>query len=290
MVISNGMPLRDDLRSLAESLSPYLRVIETVDKETPGKARNQGLAVSQGDWIFFLDDDAYLLPHYWETISPYLQEPTIDVIGGPDTRARGMGAFANALGIALASPFCTGTTFARHFSLGKKLIIADEEKLSSCNLWVRRKAFGELTFAEEYRRTEESYFLQELKKLGRSMYYHPRLIVAHHRRDQLRELFKPTFFAGFYRSRLLRKKLSKGGEVYALPTFFCLLHLLVFFDPFVFWSLVQVYLGIIGCVSIGLAARAGKVWLFPLVVFFHYFIVFMYGLGFLAERFTKSRV
>lgn len=288
IILGNGVELSSVIKDKALSLTANFTELHSEVQLTPGKARNLALLSADQDWIYFIDDDAHVLPGYWDIVLPLLCESKIDVLGGPDSPAKGMGSLAMSLAITLSSPFCTGMTFARHKGLGQKLQAADEEKLTSCNLWVRRSEVSDVTFPEDYLRAEETLFLQKLKMNGLGMYYHPKLKVGHFRRKRLSELFRPTFYAGFYRSKLMRDSKASDDVAFWLPSFFVLLHLLIFLDPVSFWSLVRLYLGIISFVSFGLAVRAKKFWLFPLIVFLHYFVVFMYGIGFLVERIRRK--
>lgn len=289
IILANGKDLTPELIAKAESLTPLFTHLQSDVQLSPGKARNLAMESVQGEWIYFLDDDAFVLPGYWEIIEPLLWDTKIDVVGGPDSPAGGMNALSLSLAMTLSSPFCTGATFSRHKSFGNKLQHADEEKLTSCNLWVRTSSLEGVKFPEDYIRAEETVFLQKLKKLDKGMFYHPKLKVAHFRRSKFKQLWRPSFYAGFYRSRLMKEKLKKGNEAFWLPSLFVLLHLLLFIEPISFWYLVRMYLGIIVFVSMGLAMRVKKFWLFPLITFLHWFIVFMYGIGFLTERLKRMK-
>jgi glycosyltransferase involved in cell wall biosynthesis len=289
IILANGKDLSAEIINRAQSLTKKFILLQTDEIFTPGKARNTAMSAVTSEWIFFLDDDASILPGYWEIALPLLSESKIDVFGGPDAPAGGMNALALSLALTLSSPFCTGATFSRHKSFGHKLLSADEEKLTSCNLWVRRQCLDGVTFPEDYFRAEETLFLQRLKKNGRGLFYHPRLKVAHYRRSKFSELWRPSFYAGFFRSRLMREKLKKGNEAFYLPSLFVLLHLFIFIDPMIYWYLVRLYASIILLFSMGLAMKIHRVRLFPLIAFLHYFIVFMYGLGFLSERVSRLK-
>ena len=284
ILFANGKSLSPEILNFAKSLTPNFLLLESPEQLTPGKARNLAMSHAQGEWVFFIDDDAAVLPGYWDIILPLLSDEKISIIGGPDSPAKGMSALSLSLALTLSSPFCTGATFSRHKPFGKKLLAADEIKLTSCNLWVRTTALKFSQFPEDFIRAEETLFLQHLKSQKLGMYYHPKLMVSHYRRSKLSELFRPTFYAGFYRSRLMREKLAKGTEMFWLPSVFVLLHLLIFLEPITFWELAHLYIGLISFVSLSLALRAKKFHLFPLIAFLHYFVVFMYGIGFLAER------
>lgn len=287
ILVANGLDLPSSIITQAESLTPRLKILRSAEKFTPGRARNFGLKESTGAWTYLLDDDASVPLEYWSLVFPLLLDTKIDVLGGPDKSPPHSGAFPESLAIALSSPFCTGPTFLRHDGKGKALRPATEECLTSCNLWVKTHLAQTYPFPEDYLRAEESLFLQTLKKIGAGLFYHPHLKVNHERRKNIKGLLRPTFFAGYYRSRLMREKLTWHRRSFWLPAVFVLLHSLYFFSPLFFWSLVQIYLGLIGLMSLSLSMKVRKPWLFPLVGFLHYFVVFVYGLGFLSERLEK---
>lgn len=284
ILVANGSPLSQEVENKARSLTESVEILNLAQKENPGRSRNLGVELVEHEWVFLIDDDAYLLPNYFETALPILEQGRIDVLGGPDTPAKGMNSFSVALAIALASPFCTGRTFGRHQSKGKKLIPATEESLTSCNLWIRTHLLKENKFPEDYLRTEETALLLDLEEQGAHMFYHPLLKVAHHRRKTLRSLIHPSFYAGFFRSKVMREKKVKGGEFFWLPAFFVLLHSLLFLSPVVFWYLARMYLAIVVMMSINLSSRRQRIGLFIHVALLHYLIVVLYGLGFLANR------
>ncbi len=283
ILVANGMALSDMALEKARSLTQDVEVINLSQKETPGKARNLGLKKVRHDWVFLIDDDAYLYPKYFETLLPLLENEKIDVLGGPDAPARDMDAFSEALAITLASPFCTGRTYSRHTAKGSQLAAATEETLTSCNLWIRSKWLKEAHFPEDYLRSEETSLLLDLERRGAKLFYHPRMTVGHHRRKNLRSLLHPTFFAGHYRSRVMRDK-GKGSGIFWLPAIFVLLHLSLIYQLDVFWFLARIYVSIIVLMSMNLASRHRRMNLFLHIAFLHYFIVFTYGAGFLAHR------
>lgn len=284
ILVANGVPLTQTILDKAASLTSDVQIVNLEQKETPGRSRNLGAEHVKYEWVFLIDDDAYVLPGYFETVAPLLEQERIEVLGGPDTPAKGMNSFSQSLAITLASPFCTGRTFSRHQGKGKKLIPATEENLTSCNLWIRTHLLKEMKFPEDYLRTEETALLLDFETQGAHMYYHPALKVAHHRRKNLKSLLHPTFYAGYYRSKVMREKKVRGSEQFWLPSFFVLLHLLIFFSPMVFWSLARMYGAIIIMMSLNLTARRQKIGLFLHVAALHYVIVFLYGIGFLANR------
>jgi glycosyltransferase involved in cell wall biosynthesis len=284
VMVANGQRLTSALVERAQQLTPHFSLLDLPTQVKPGVARNLALQACQGEWIFFLDDDAFLPPTYSALLLPLLADARIEVLGGPDAPAPQMSSFSYGLGLTLTSPLCTGITHARHHPVGKGLRPADENWLTSCNLWIRRKLLHELRFPEEYLRTEETMLLTQLRQRGASMWYHPRLSVFHFRRQNLAQLWRPTLYAGYYRARLQRQGSGSQQKYFWLPAVFVLLHFVIFIDSASFWSMARIYLGVVGIFSLNLCLRAGRTGLFAWVTFFHYFIVLVYGLGFLAEK------
>ncbi len=283
VLFANGLPLSDNLKNYLSSFPGTVKLSGSEVQLTPGAARNTAAALTTGDWVHLIDDDSYWMSDYWDLVKPLLHDQTIEVLGGPDGSARPVSYFQESVSIALSSPLCTGITFARHKALGKSLVPATEEKLSSCNLWVRSELLKIYPFPEDFRRAEETVFLLSLQKDNHKMFYHPGLRVGHFRRKTLRSLFSPTLGAGYWRSRLIRTAGGKG-KMFWLPAIFVILHLVVFFDHKLFLELAKVYTVMIIAVSMGLSSRRNRFWHFPLVAFLHYLIVFLYGSGFLLER------
>lgn len=281
---ANGEELSESILKKVSELTANFKIVDLPQKLSPGEARNLCLHECIGDWVHFLDDDSFWTSGYWALVQTLLTRDDFDIYGGPDAPAPQMGPFSLSLAIALSSPFCTGMTFSRHRSLGLKLIKADEEKLTSCNLWVRKNKLNGTEFPVDYMRGEETKFLQELQIKGLKAAYHPKLKVYHYRRKKLSELWRPALGAGYFRSKVLKEKMGVGGEIFWLPSIFVLMHTLIFFDSIAFVALTKLYLGMIFTISFGLSVKAKKFYLFPMVAFFHYFIVTLYGLGFLKER------
>jgi glycosyltransferase involved in cell wall biosynthesis len=150
ILVANGKVLPPEILEQAKGINSHLQVIENQRTLPPGKARNQALELAQGEWIFFLDDDAYILPGYWDIAKAHLLETASDVFGGPDSPAKGMNTTGEALALALASPLCTGKTSSRHRSFGKRPIEATEDNLTSCNLWVKKASIGAVRFPDTF--------------------------------------------------------------------------------------------------------------------------------------------
>lgn len=283
VIFENGIPLSESVKDYLKTYPAEVVAGGSAVQLTPGRARNEALLLATGEWVHFIDDDSYWIPGYWKIVQPLLSKPEIDVLGGPDGPAKAMNNFQQSVSLALASPLCTGMTYGRHLPVGDSLSRATEERLTSCNLWVRRNLLKERPFPEDFKRAEETVLLLELQKEGRRMYYHPKLRVGHHRRKNLQAMLRPMVGAGYWRSRLLRKS-EVPGVMYWLPAVFVLLHLTVLVSPSLFLTMAKVYAMIIAWVSVGLCLQRNHVNKIFQVIVLHYLIVFFYGAGFIMER------
>jgi len=63
----------------------HKNLIKVYDKENGGlsSARNYGISVSDGEYLFFIDSDDYILPNALETIDKYLSKTNCDVLVYP---------------------------------------------------------------------------------------------------------------------------------------------------------------------------------------------------------------
>ncbi len=283
VLFANGLSFSESFQQYLSTYPAAVQIGSSDEQLSPGAARNKAMLLTTGDWVHLIDDDSYWTAGYWDSVKDLLSDPHFEVIGGPDGPARPMSYFQESVAIALSSPLCTGVTFARHQGLGRSLVPATEEKLTSCNLWIRRDILMDHPFSEDFKSAEENFLLRALEKENRRMFYHPRLKVGHFRRKTLGSLFRPTLGAGYWRSRLL-KSFKGSGHMFWLPSLFVLLHLIVLVNPGIFFELAKAYVLIVLFVSMGLSSRRNSFFHFPLVAFLHYLIVFLYGTGFLLER------
>ncbi len=284
IIVANGQKLSDQFLTLAKEICQDFTLIYLDETQPPGKVRNCALESMKHDWVFLLDDDAYLPKDYFNKAYNSLLKQNIEVLGGPDTPASNMNAFALALGLTLTSPFCTGFTHLRHLPRKSELRKASEEHLTSCNLWIKKDLLLKVKFPDSFARGEETMLLLNLRKMGIIFYFDPQLYVFHHRRTKLKDLLRPTFNSGFYRSRVMKNQIGLIPSTFWLPAIFVLLHLTCLWNLVAFFEMAKFYIVLVAAMTILIVQRARKPRLFMKVFYLHYVIVFLYGLGFLLER------
>ncbi len=172
-------------------------------------ARNAAVAVAQGDWCYFLDDDVVVPPDVIRTLrAAILAHPEAAVVGGPNRLPPGSGLFERCVDRVLGSRLGAGAMRRRYVGLGKDGW-TDERSLISCNLAVEIKALRScLGFNERLDYGEETLLLARLRESGRRLLYIPRLWVYHHRRSD---------WAGFC-LQAFRSGAGRGSQTVMMPS------------------------------------------------------------------------
>ena len=159
------------------------------------------------DWVFFLDDDAFVPANYFEVIAPHLNSE-LAALGGPNLTPPTATRFSRATGAALSSRWATYCTVARYRAEGSTRA-AGEESLILCNLWVRRSWLGARAFPAEMICAEENAFLAAAAARGARFLHVPSLHVWHERRPNPRALAAQVFKYGRGRVQLWG---NEGGD------------------------------------------------------------------------------
>jgi glycosyltransferase involved in cell wall biosynthesis len=197
---------------------PMVRV-HYVSTSTPSLARNIGITMASGAFLFFLDDDCFLPSKYFELLNLNIE---CDVFGGPDSTPPDANAFQKDLGFALSSPFCMGKTYLRHTKTSNgKFTNTDESSLILCNLWIRRKLFTSegFEFPGDLFRNEENFLLKEMKRKSKILFYNSSLYIYHSRKDNWLSLSQSVVLSAECRVKNFSKIPSYSELIYFSPIF-----------------------------------------------------------------------
>lgn len=191
--------------------------------ESPAAARNRMVRLARGEWLFFIDDDAFVDEDFFLRFADATRDfPSASIIGGPNLTPAKSNAFQCASGAALASKFGSWVSSSRYTQRRSPTVFCGEESLILCNLFVRRAAMSAVIFPENFVCNEENWILQELKCTGHLMIHSPGLVVWHERRS------KPSAFArqihryGMGRGQNLKHRPSSARVSHIMPSL-CLL-------------------------------------------------------------------
>lgn len=272
IVIVNGEGNQETLDVLKQ-YPKFFRVLK-INESFPGEARNHAIREARFEWLFFLDDDAYLPESTFTNIERILRKfPDYDVLGGPNLTPPTSNSFQAAAGKALASRFGAHHS-SRRFKEQAGKGQCGEEAVMLCNLLVRKEALNKsgVLFHSTLACNEENLMLQQLKAKGAKIFYDSSFFVFHDRRKKAFDFARQIFKYGLGRSQNTRIRPNSFRWQHGFPTL-CIL--LAMFLPF-FWfvPLLATYFTLIVAGSIR-KKSARLLYIFPL-------LHVSYGLGFLV--------
>jgi glycosyltransferase involved in cell wall biosynthesis len=171
-----------------------IEVYRMSEKFLPGEARNKGLLSVTDDWIYFIDDDAYVEPGFFQSAALHLKNPGLMAFGGPNLTPKASNFLSQLSQLAFESPFGSGGVFRRYKKDLANAQSCDESSLILCNLFVRASAIQAFPngkfFDSKLPCAEENHMLWVMKAHGYQMLSDPKLWVWHHRRANLQGLIR----------------------------------------------------------------------------------------------------
>ncbi len=182
---------------LVEHYKKQNQIIETYvmrEKFLPGEARNRGLFAFPEEWIYFIDDDAYVEPDFFPCAETHFQNPNLMAFGGPNITPPSSNAISHLSQLAFQSPFGAGGVFKRYATHPRGASRCDESSLILCNLFVHRKVLDlfpdSRLFDPKLPCAEENHSLWQLSHKGHFLLSDPKLWVWHYRRSDLPGLIR----------------------------------------------------------------------------------------------------
>jgi hypothetical protein len=198
---------------------PGLRILPGPLPRSLGGARNAALHEARGEWLCFLDDDAFAPPGYFLALSRAIERhPDAAAIGGPNLTPPGSPLFERCCGHLLGSRACAGPMSRRYREDGAEAW-TDDRALILCNLAMRRRALLDdgLSFDETLARNEENLLLEQLLARGRRALFVPDLFVHHERRPTPAAFAVQCFLSGRGRAEMTFKRPSSLRALHAAP-------------------------------------------------------------------------
>ncbi|GFK95982.1 Putative mycofactocin biosynthesis glycosyltransferase MftF [Fundidesulfovibrio magnetotacticus] len=210
---------------------------------SPAVKRDMGAQAAQGQYLAFIDDDAYPEP-YWLTYAreAFERDQTVVAVGGPAQTPASDPFFARASGAVFLSRLSGGFP-QRYLPLPPRRFVDD---WPTVNLMVRREAFlAAGGFGNEFWPGEDTKFCMDLiAKTGGRILYLPEMLVWHHRREGLCKHLRQVGNYGAHRGFFAR---NFPGTSRRLPYFMPSLLLLfltvgaVLLPCSVWWAGVKLY-------------------------------------------------
>ncbi len=261
-------------------------------KGSPSDKRDFAAKKAKGEFLAFIDDDAFPDNDWLKNSLKYFKEGVV-AVAGPAVTPEGEELKRNASGLIFSS-FIGGGGLGYRYVKGFSKEVDD---YPSVNFIVKKSDFEEVGgFDTKYWPGEDTILCLKLKKLGRKIIYTGDVVVFHHRRrlfgEHLKQVFSYALHRGFFAKKYPENSLKAK---YFIPSVFVLsvvagLILSLFYSwAFLALALVLfVYFLVVLLESLKTAFKEGSVELFFLffagVILTHFF----YGVGFIKGLLSKD--
>ncbi len=245
-----------------------IKIIPT-GEVSPGRKRNIGIACSDGEFLAFIDNDAYPRKDWLKNGIRYFENANISGVGGPGVTPSEDPLLQKAGGYVLSSFMMGG--LANRF---RSNISIESDDIHSCNFIVRRSVIEETGgWNEKYWPGEDTLMCLSIKKTGKKMIEAADVLVYHHRRPlfmkHLKQVSRFGQHRGFFAKRFPETSLRFNYFIPSILVIFILTGLI--FSLFksslflIFGSISGLYLLTTLAVSLRSAANGKDLYLIPLV-------------------------
>ena len=260
-----------------------IKIIPT-GRVSPAIKRDIGAKNSTGDYLAFIDDDAYPREDWLRVAEELFRTKRVAAIGGPAITPETDSLLQKASGLFFET-LLGGGGMAYRYKPAKSSFYVDD--YPTVNLIVSKKVFNEVGgFDNEYWPGEDTKFCLDLINKGYKIWYSNRLIVWHHRREIFLPHLRQIGSYGKHRGYFAKKFPKTSFRItYFLPTLFFLgniiLAILSFFDSsfLLFWMVLLLLYFIIAAVDVFIRTRNIILGILTIITLF--FSHLTYGMMFL---------
>ncbi|MFA5047574.1 MAG: glycosyltransferase [Patescibacteria group bacterium] len=206
----------------------------------PAAKRSLAQRDAQGDFLIFIDDDAYPAVDFLTILDQDLSRQDFCALGGPAITPKDDSFWQKVSGAVFLSSLSGGNP-ERYAAIGEVKFVDD---WPSVNLVVSKKNFLSVNgFDSSYWPGEDTKFCLDLiKYTGQKILYDPRLVVYHHRRSGLLKHLGQIANYGLHRGFFAKKFPDNSLKPkYFLPSIFLLFIVVGAVISFYFPSLAVLY-------------------------------------------------
>lgn len=170
----------------------------------PAMKRSLAMRDAQGDFLVFVDDDAYPEKNIMAFLDEDFNDPEVTAVGGPAVTPKS-DSFLQKVSGAIYLSILGGNFPERYFPIGRNRYVSD---WPTVNLTVRKEVFKKVGgFDCNFWPGEDTKFCLDLvnNKKDNKILYDPRILVWHHRREGLWRHLKQIAGYGIHRGFFARK-------------------------------------------------------------------------------------
>jgi len=268
----------------------------------PSEKRNLGAKKAKGQYLVFFDDDSYPHKDYFKNAAVLVKKnPKLSAFCGPCLTPPKDNLRQKASGLIWSSWLGSGGAGIYRNSIQKPLFVED---YPSVNLIVKKSDFDSINgFDNSYWPGEDTVLcLNLIKKLNQKIFYHPSLIVYHHRRSviipHLQQITRYAIQRGFFVKKFPETSFRIG---YFIPSFFTIYLILFLINKIFFHQLIldiplYLYLSILLFTLLNFIFNKNKIKTSILatitipITHIYYGILFLYGLSKKEVKFKAHAV
>ncbi|MBU2104464.1 MAG: glycosyltransferase [Nanoarchaeota archaeon] len=190
-----------------------IKIIKT-GKVKPAFKRNIGMDKAKGEFLAFIDSDAYPKKDWLKNAVKYFEDEKIGLVGGPNLTPPDGNFWEKISGYSLANFWVSGFADIR-YKISKNQFT---HELPSCNYISREKISPK--FDSSFLTAEDSKFCFDIKKKDYKILYAKDVVVCHHRRDTFKKHLKQMWIYARDIAWLTKEDFSFDKIYYSLTAIF----------------------------------------------------------------------
>lgn len=280
------LPNKKPKKTPCELQNKKVRIVPS-GKVSPALKRDLGAKKARGEYLAFLDDDAYPEKNWLKVAEKNLKKEVCVV--GPAITPKNDSVFQKASGLFFET--IGGGGMGYRYTPGKNSFYVDD--YPTVNFIISKKVFWEVGgFDNKYWPGEDTKICLDLVNKGYMILYTPRLIVYHHRRPILFPHLKQVASYGKHRGYFAKEfPETSFRTTYFIPSLFLIINILLFLFSFQNWVLFIGFYFLF--VTLDVFSRTMNPLLAVLTILSSFFTHLVYGAmfikGFLTNNF-RSRL